>query len=125
MAYSYDRSSGFKGPFPLSEENVKADILDNYGVYLLVTIKSGLFSDDHDIEYVGRGHLRTRLRKRIGKYHHFYYKVANNEYSRFRIECEEFHRYGKANKLHNKIHPAKPSGDHPLCTELGCNGESY
>lgn len=79
------------------------------------------------IRYVGRGHLKTRLRTILKekKYEVFYYKVANVEFTRFRIECTEFHRYGKANLLDNKIHPAKIAGKYPRCTEIGCNGEAY
>ena len=75
-----------------------------YLVYILTNINQGFFSSHYEVLYVGRGHLSTRLKKRIGSYTHFYYRVANNEYTRFRVECEEFHRYGKGNKLHNQIH---------------------
>ena len=125
MGYAYTNKSGFKGPFVLDYDEIQYSTFDNNGVYILTDIDEGFFTDDYEVKYVGRGHLRTRLRKRIGSYTHFYYKVANNEYTRFRIECEEFHRYGKGNKLHNQIHPAKPSGDYYKCTEIGCSGESH
>lgn len=109
------------GPIALTSEELDYAIFDKYGVYLLADNSSV----GYKIKYVGRGHLKTRLRQRIGKYNYFYYEHANHEFTRFRRECEEFHRYGKANQLDNKVHPAKPPGyDTPLCTQRGCNGES-
>lgn len=125
MGHIYSNSSGFKGPYELTRIEVLQRVGDHYGAYILAKIDEGFFFDNYEVLYVGRGHLNTRLKRRIGSYTHFYYKVANNEYSRFRIECEEFHRYGKGNKLHNQIHPAKPPGKHKKCTERGCNGESH
>ncbi len=119
----YNINSNFVGPFPLTAEEIDKARYNQYGCYLLGYSTAASYK----IRYVGRGHLKTRLRTRLKerKYEVFYYKVANVKFTRFRIECSEFHRYGKANLLDNKIHPAKIAGNYPRCTEIGCNGEAY
>lgn len=120
MGYNpYDSDSNMLGPYPLTEEELSKEKYDNRGVYLLG--KEGIFSNK--VMYVGRGHLRTRLKDKIGKYSIFYYRVLISQDGRFKKECAEFHRYGKANDLDNKIHPSRPNYGYPKCTEIGCDGE--
>jgi len=110
-----------KGPFPLTSEELNKAKYNEYGNYLLCVETP----TSHKVHYVGRGHLKTRIARGldIKKYTHFYYEYNTAEIHQFKKECTEFHRYGKANDLDNKIHPAKPTGYHKKCTEFGCNGE--
>ena len=119
----YNSDSNFEGPFKLTKEILADKRFDNSGNYILADSN---FFGAKKIKYVGRGDLRNRLTRRIGKYQYFYFKINNNDSRSFHTECREFHRYGKANYLDNKVHPARPEPQHkyPLCTEVGCNGEA-
>ncbi len=117
----YKNESNLLGPFPLTSEELKKDKYDNRGVYLLAHEK--LLG--YQIKYVGRGHLRTRIKKGRGTYDTFYYRAYPSEKGRFKKECTEYHRYGKSKKLDNDIHPARPKNSSlSLCTEQGCKGEA-
>lgn len=122
MGYSYYKDPiGFKGPYELNKETIIEVVGDHSGSYLL--------ADSHfwgnKIKYVGRGKLKTRLKQRIGMYKYFYCKIANNHHTAFKLECREYHRYGKSNSLDNEIHPASPKTFGKKCAEIGCNGESH
>src|SRR5438132_873606 len=121
MAYNYKSASNMRGPFPLTNEELVKSKYDNHGVYLLMD-KGVLFDT---IEYVGRGHLKSRIGDKKDRYTHFFYRTYSTKAGRYKKECEEYHRYGKSNELDNKIHPARPDFSFPLCTELSCNGEKY
>ncbi len=111
------------GPFSLIASNLNKAILRSSGVYLLAHKTSKGMA----ILYVGRSeNLRQRLNHYIGKYNYFFFKTTETVNGAFFAECREFHRYGKANYLNNRIHPAVPAGTSlPSCSERGCKGEAY
>jgi hypothetical protein len=121
--YLYKKTSGVKGPFRLTSTNASHNKLSTPGIYLLAE----KHSKGHLVLYVGRAKkLNNRLPKWVGKYDHFFYKPTKTEHGAFFDECHHFHKYGKANNLDNKIHPAVPAGTSlPLCSERGCKGEAY
>jgi hypothetical protein len=116
----YKLASKMLGPRPLTEREISLDKYNGSGNYLLCDETS----TSYKVKYVGRGILKDRLKRGLNEgYTHFYYIKNSTKIKSFTKECQEFHRYGKANDLDNTIHPAKPEGYSKKCTEIGCKGE--
>lgn len=124
--YYYMRASFMIGPFELTKSNLEKRTLKATGVYLLADQSSIANENRKVVKYVGRAIvLSGRLDDYLGRYDFFYYIPRVTELTAFWKECREFHRYGKARHLNNKIHPARPAGKNvPACTEWRCNGEA-
>lgn len=117
----YKAASSARGPFPLTPRHINR-VPQTAGVYFLVR-----FYDDgsHHVIYVGR-HFRN-VRGRLAAYKHghrqthFYFKTTGNKVDTYLTECEEFHRYGGASGLRNRVHPNRPKGyDGPKCSKVKC-----
>ena len=76
------------------------------------------------VQYVGRSDtdLNQELKARLAQYKKFKYSYASSSKDAFEKECQNFHDFGGSEKLHNKIHPARPSGSNwkcPACSVFG------
>lgn len=127
--FVYNNNSDMRGPFTLTELGLAGSGLEEGtpGVYLLLAkAQSGKLI----VCYVGRSDddLYARLQDHVadGEYVAFYYRECDDEDDAYFSECEEFHRYGKVPHLDNEVHPDRPNfrKDLPVCSELGCRGES-
>jgi hypothetical protein len=121
----YDEASKMEGPFPL-RKSVIAALPESLGVYLLASHSNGTML----VRYVGRTDRRTlsdRLLEHLSEgYGHFYFVTTRSELESFKVECAEFHAYGKADDLDNIDHPARPPGySGKKCAERNCTGEPY
>lgn len=127
--YYYQGGSDMSGPYPLTGLGLAASGLaeGQPGVYLLMAKAQG---GKLIVCYVGRSDddLYSRLQDHVteGEYVAFYYRECEDEDDAYLSECEEFHRYGKVQHLDNEMHPDRPDfrDDLPVCSELGCRGES-
>lgn len=122
----YDDDSLMFGPYVLTAGNITRLVSCEPGAYALTKSTA---SKGPTVRYVGRSDVNVagRLYDHLDEgYTAFYFKLALDELDAFEMECEEFHRYGKATRLDNVIHPARPAGYRgPACSKLGCRGESY
>ena len=89
------------------------------GAYALGRVNGDTFY----VDYVGRSDsdLNDRLKDWTDSsvYTHFKYGFFQSAKAAFDKECALFHDFGETAKLHNSIHPDRPSGSGWKC--LRCN----
>jgi hypothetical protein len=102
-----------KGPYPLTEEAVDANVKETIGNYAIGVAHEEEFA----VKYVGRSdaNLNKRLKDHIGKdgYTHFKFSYAENAIKAYQHECLNYHDFIDAGlRIENVIHPDKPE-NHP------------
>ena len=96
------------GPYELTTEIIDEVITKkSSGNYALGYLANQKFI----VKYVGRADsdLNDRLKDHVDEsYEMFKYSYATSPKAAFEKECENFHDFGGANTLDNKIHPDRP-----------------
>jgi hypothetical protein len=95
-----------KGPYPLTEQDIDANVKEKIGNYAL----GYNYRDTFRIKYIGRSDndLNQRLKDHIKEGHKlFKFSYAHNATEAYRKECRHYH--GSKGTL-NKNHPDKPDG---------------
>ena len=108
-------SSGLRGPFPLTEDSIKNNVIRRSpGAYALGHQDGNTFY----ISYVGRSDTDVggRLRDHVGASPQFKYGYYAAGIEVFEKECRLYHDFGSSG---NKRHPDRPAGkawECPVCT---------
>jgi len=116
-------SLGMEGPYAFTSAKIDQVMTKKSpGNYALgYTKDEGTFI----VQYVGRSDVdvNQELKARLdSKYEKFKYSYATSPKAAFEKECRNFHDFGGSDKLHNKHHPARPSGTNwkcPVCSIFG------
>lgn len=124
--------------FILSRETITIKVSKAIGNYAFGYYKKNKKTQKNEfiVQYVGRSdnNLHTEiiqqgLVKKIdatGQPIHSHFKfnhVAITPVEAYIVECNHFHEHGGTQKLHNKIHPARPKGYTQAmlpCSKKGC-----
>jgi hypothetical protein len=102
-----------KGPYPLTEQDIDANVEKTTGNYVL----GYKDKDEFRTQYVGRSDtdLNQRLKDHVAEgYKYFAFSYASSTENAYLKECKLYHNISG---ISNKIHPAKPEG---APTDLKC-----
>lgn len=103
-----------RGPFNLSEADIKANVHGATGTYILSR-------GDNVAHYVGRSdsNLSIRLGQHVkeGLYDEFWFEETPSLLEAYYRECEWYHKYKPTD---NSNHPAVPPGAAWKCPVPGC-----
>ena len=100
------------GPFPLSHQNIDSRIPPSTaGVFVLGTIDNR--GTIKVVEVLGRSDndLAGQLKQHVGRADGFLFQIAPTPTEAFHMECDLYHRLGRADFLH----PVRPAGTALLC----------
>ncbi|MEA4968763.1 MAG: hypothetical protein VB048_11690 [Bacteroidaceae bacterium] len=103
------------GPYLLTNDEIDKRVESGkIGNYALGYVKEKVFY----VKYVGRSDndLNKRLKEHLGEnYSYFKYSYSSSIKNAFEKECKNYHDFGGADKLDNKIHPDKPENTSYKC----------
>jgi hypothetical protein len=105
-------SFSMSGPFPLSHQNIESRIPPSTaGVFVLGTIDSR--GSLKVVEALGRSDsdLAGQLKQHVGRAGGFLFQTAPSPTDAFHMECDLYHRMGRADFLH----PVRPAATNLLC----------
>jgi hypothetical protein len=107
------------GPFPLSHHNIDSRIPPSTaGVFVIGAIGDG--GTLKVVEVLGRSDsdLAGQLKLHVGRPGGFLYQTAPSPADAFHMECDIYHRLGRADFLH----PVRPAGTTLLCAACQASG---
>ena len=113
------------GPYDLTQEKIEEKIEANkMGNYALGELKEEKGSLVFIVKYIGRSDdcLRTRLKAHTNNYDKFKFSYAKTVKEAFEKECNNYHDFGEAKKLDNKVHPDRSKDENwkcPQCKNFG------
>lgn len=111
-------NSGLHGPFPLTADTIRAQVIHTQpGAYALGRVEGNTFH----IARVGRSDddVGDRLGDYVGQYDSFKFDYFSNATQAFEKECNLYHDFSPVD---NVIHPDSPDGmslECPKCNALG------